>query len=181
MMPLSTIIYGMKALLRWQQVQMKQVITKVVERGFNLHTNLSWVFLNSSLVNATGPIDKTSPVQVIGWCRQTASHFLSQCQPKLMASVSQNNLTFTQLHSPRYVHFWVEGVIYWYKYFLPVSIIPICFLQAWNMFWSTSNPVRVSNNTYSDFVQQVKNMVVHNWLPRTLHFIICPNKYLQRY
>ena len=65
--------------------------------------------------------DKSTLVQVMAWCRQATSHYLSQCSPR---SMSPNGVTGSQ---------WVKGVnngVYlthstWYKWFLHEVLITV--------------------------------------------------------
>ena len=48
--------------------------------------------------------DKSTLVQVMAWCRQAISHYLSQCWPSSMASPGHNELTINRSYQNKTKH-----------------------------------------------------------------------------
>ena len=66
--------------------------------------------------------DKSTLVQVMAWCRQATSHYLSQCWPRFM---SPYGVTRPQWVNVIYVSLW---------YFLIIEESTWCLLVAWSLF-----------------------------------------------
>ena len=65
----------------------------IIDGGITYETALRWLPLN--LNN-----DKSTLVQVMAWCRQATSHYLNQCWPRSLPSISHNELSHCGLVTP---------------------------------------------------------------------------------
>ena len=90
------------------QFNFRQVVLKLtlVNGGWGISHEIALRWMPLDLTD-----DKSTLVQVMAWCRQATSHYLSQCWPR---SMSPNGVT-----RPQWVKLKSHGSIVW---FLPISM-----------------------------------------------------------
>ena len=82
---------------------------------------ISWG--NCSYVIPTAPIDdKSALAQVMTWCRQTQSRYLSQCWPKSMSPYDVNEIQ------------WFNNLFIIISMHLAGASLPVCNLVMWRLF-----------------------------------------------
>ena len=103
--------------------------------------------------------DKSTLVQVMAWCRQAASHYLSQCCPR---SLSPYGITRPQwiemvktynLHMPELTST-LKKLVLWRKVG-DHNIIEYCIRLKWNYFWYPSVLSIFSLDKIEEFCFQV--------------------------
>ena len=94
-----------------------QIISVIDGWGISCELALRWMSLNLT-------DDKSTLVQVMAWCRQATSHYLSQWRPRSLSSYG-----FTR---PQWSFYWLDpsDAIWWHTSGLMLAQVMACCLMA---------------------------------------------------